>query len=84
MGTGISVAEVLWLGDDRCKDVSQVGAKAAHLSRLATLHLVPPAFAITAMEGGSELPPRLDDAIRRAYRELGATTRNPFTPVAVR
>jgi pyruvate,water dikinase len=84
MRAGISVAEVLWLGDDRCMDVSQVGAKAAHLSRLATLHLVPPAFAVSAMEGGSPLPRDLEDAIRRAYRELAATARNPFTPVAVR
>ena len=65
-------------------DVSQVGAKAAHLSRLATLHLVPPGFAVSAMEGGSDLPPHLEDAIRRAYRELVAATRNPLTPVAVR
>lgn len=78
------MSEVLWLGDERCKDVTQVGAKAAHLSRLAALHLVPPGFAVSAMEGGSDLTPALEESIRRAYRELVAATRNPLTPVAVR
>lgn len=65
-------------------DASRVGAKAAHLSRLARLHLVPPGFAISAMEGGSGLGPDLEQAIRRAYRELVTMTRNPTPPVAVR
>jgi phosphoenolpyruvate synthase/pyruvate phosphate dikinase len=78
------VAELLWLGDRRCSDVAQVGAKAAHLSRLASLHLVPPGFAVTAMEGGSALPPGLETAIRAAYRTLTHMTRNNIAPVAVR
>lgn len=78
------VSEVLWLGDPRCANVAMVGAKAAHLSHLAGLHLVPPGFAITAMEGGSELPTDLEAAIRGAYRTLTRLTRNPVTPVAVR
>lgn len=76
--------DVLWLDDRRCQDVSQVGAKAAHLSRLASLHLVPPGFAVSAMEGGSALGPELEDAIRRGYRTLTSITRNRMTPVAVR
>ncbi|MSP21827.1 MAG: hypothetical protein EXR66_02210 [Dehalococcoidia bacterium] len=36
------------------------------------------------MDGGSELPPDLEEAIRRAYRELTAATRNLHAPVAVR
>lgn len=78
------MSEVLWLGDERCTNVVQVGAKAAHLSLLASLHLVPPGFAVSAMESGSELPADLEAAIRRAYRELVLATRNPQTPVAVR
>jgi pyruvate,water dikinase len=78
------VSELLWLGDPRCSDVARVGAKAAHLSRLASLHLVPPGFAITAMEGGSDLSPDLEAAIRAAYRALTEMTRNRATPVAVR
>lgn len=78
------MAQVLWLDDERCTDVSQVGAKAAHLSRLATLHLVPPGFAVSAMEGGADLAPALEDSIRGAYRALVLLTRNASTPVAVR
>lgn len=76
--------EVLWLGEPRCMDVRQVGAKAAHLSRLAALHLVPPGFVVTAAEGGTALPADVQNGVRRAYRELTQMTRNPLTPVAVR
>lgn len=62
----------------------RVGAKAAHLSRLAGLHLVPPGFAVSAMESGAEVAPALEHAIRAAYRDLVLRTRNPLVPVAVR
>ncbi|MFN8583762.1 MAG: PEP/pyruvate-binding domain-containing protein [Dehalococcoidia bacterium] len=76
--------EVLWLGDEACARTDQVGAKAAHLSRLANIHLVPPGFAVTAMESGSVLDAALEAAIRTAYRDLVLRTRNPLVPVAVR
>ncbi len=78
------MSRVLWLGSDECGDVSQVGAKAAHLSRLATLHLVPPGFAVSAMEAGAEVPLEFLEEIRRAYRDLTLAARDRLTPVAVR
>jgi len=76
--------DVLWLGDEECTRTDQVGAKAAHLSRLANIHLVPPGFAISAMESGVGLDGDLERAVRTAYRELIVRTRNPNVPVAVR
>lgn len=76
--------EILWLGDERCADGSLVGAKAAHLSRLAGTHLVPPGFAVSAMEAGADLAPALESAIRRSYRTLSGLARDAAAPVAVR
>lgn len=73
-----------WLGGERTLEVADVGAKAAHLSRLSFIHLVPPGFVITAIRVGDELPPTLEGGVRRAYRELVARTRRPNVPVAVR
>jgi len=78
------MSEVLWLEDEACASAGDVGAKAAHLSRLARLHLVPPGFAVSAMESGAELSTGLERAIRGAYRDLAVRTRNPHVPVAVR
>jgi pyruvate,water dikinase len=78
------VPEILWLGGARGLEVSRVGAKAAHLGTLATLHLVPPGFVISAMEAGSPIDANLENDIRAAYRTLAMQMRNPLTPVAVR
>lgn len=83
-GAGASVTEINWLGEDRCHDPARVGAKAAHLSRLASLHLVPPGFAMSAVPADEPLPDELVTRIRAAYRQLAALTRQPAPPVAVR
>jgi pyruvate,water dikinase len=74
---------IQWL-DDGTLDVGRVGAKAAHLSRLSRLHLVPPAFVMPAIQVGQELPTEIERDVRRAYRELVARTRRRNVPVAVR
>ena len=40
--------EVLWLGHADCHDIDRAGAKAAHLSRLASSYRVPAGFCIAA------------------------------------
>ena len=75
---------IAWLTEGELMEVAEVGAKAAHLSRLAKLHLVPPGFVLTAVEMGGDLPPGLERAIRQAYRDLVARVRRLDTPVAVR
>ncbi|MFQ6011243.1 MAG: PEP/pyruvate-binding domain-containing protein, partial [Nitrososphaerales archaeon] len=40
--------EILWLGETACHNVSIVGGKAAHLSRLASRNHVPRGFCISA------------------------------------
>jgi phosphoenolpyruvate synthase/pyruvate phosphate dikinase len=75
---------IAWLTEGELLEVREVGAKAAHLSRLARIHLVPPGFVITAVQMAGELPPRLEADVRQAYRDLVARTRFRDVPVAVR
>lgn len=78
------MAEVLWLQEERCAETSLVGGKVAHLSRLASQHLVPPGFVVSIMEGDEALLPELERQIRMAYRSLAVQTRTEDVPVAVR
>ena len=78
------MSEILWLGDERCHDVSLVGAKAANLSQLAEIHLVPPGFALSAVASSVGLTEDLATEVRRAYRMLAELSRLPNLRVAVR
>lgn len=75
---------IAWLTEGDPLDVADVGAKAAHLGRLALIHLVPPGFVLTAVEMGGDVPVDTASHVRRAYRALVARTRRPGVPVAVR
>jgi phosphoenolpyruvate synthase/pyruvate phosphate dikinase len=78
------VSEILWLGDERCDEVGLVGAKAANLSRLAELHLVPPGYALSAVQASQGLDAGLAEDVRRAYQELAARAGQRDPRVAVR
>ncbi|HJM74344.1 MAG TPA: PEP/pyruvate-binding domain-containing protein [Dehalococcoidia bacterium] len=78
------MSEILWLGDERCDDVGLVGAKAANLSQLAELQLVPPGYALTAVQASKGLDGTLAEDVRRAYQELGARAGQRNPRVAVR
>ncbi|MEE8422178.1 MAG: PEP/pyruvate-binding domain-containing protein [Dehalococcoidia bacterium] len=78
------MSEILWLGDERCGEVALVGGKAANLSQLADVHLVPPGFALTAVASSVGLTDPLADDVRRAYRGLGARIGMRAPRVAVR
>jgi len=78
------VSKILWLGEQRCDDVGLVGAKAANLSRLATVHLVPPGYALTAVQASEGLDDTLTEDVRRAYQELAARSGQRDPCVAVR
>lgn len=76
---------IRWLGDDDCHEMAIVGGKAASLSRLASLHSVPPGFAIPALPAvHSPLPDELVRAIGDAYRALGERCGVAEMAVAVR
>jgi len=79
------MSNVHWLGDDDCHHEAAVGGKAASLSRLATLHTVPPGFAISAMPAAEHtMAEALLSAIERAYRGLGERCGATHPAVAVR
>ncbi len=74
-----------WLGVAECHDAGVVGGKAAALSRLASLHRVPPGFAIPAAASYSRsIPPAVEGAVREAYIELAKRSAINDLPVAVR
>ena len=86
-----------WLGAAACHDARRVGAKAAHLSRLADGYPVPPGFCLVPADGadGDEAgaaPAASSDVLRGpvsdplavAYRALGARCGVPDPAVAVR
>jgi pyruvate,water dikinase len=82
-------ADILWLDHPDSTDVASVGAKAAHLSRLAALGSVPPGFSLTAgarARTGSalHLSPELRASLARAYAGLAAMTGAETPRVAVR
>jgi phosphoenolpyruvate synthase/pyruvate phosphate dikinase len=78
--------EIVWLGDPACHERDLVGGKAAHLSRLAATHLVPPGFCLTArfafdqLAHGAAPYQQMEDA----YRQLAARCGIESPPVAVR
>jgi pyruvate,water dikinase len=76
---------IRWLGDEDCHEHQAVGGKAASLSRFATLHPVPPGFAIAALSAElAALPDDLKTAIAAAYDALCARRDAANLPVAVR
>ncbi|MGH9173311.1 MAG: PEP/pyruvate-binding domain-containing protein [Vicinamibacterales bacterium] len=73
---------IRWLGNSECHDTLQVGAKAAHLSRLARIYRVPPGFCLAADafvqaavpgSGPDGLPAALQAAITESYARLAGT-----------
>lgn len=79
------MSHLRWLGDDDCHHETVVGGKAASLSRLASLHTVPPGFAIPALPASqASLPATLVRAIELAYRALGDGCGALHPAVAVR
>lgn len=76
---------IRWLGNDDCHHDSIVGGKAASLSRLASMHTVPPGFAIAAMPAaGPAMADTLLQAVEHAYRGLGERCGTSHPAVAVR
>lgn len=74
-----------WLGSETCHAQEAVGGKAATLSRWASVHQVPPGFAIEALSPQiAALPDPLAAAIDAAYRMLAERRGTPDLPVAVR
>lgn len=91
--------EVLWRGHADCHDVNRAGAKAAHLSRLASRYRIPLGFCLAAQASSqwtelidrtrpaSSTPgilPALSDALASAYRDLGEICGVADPSVAVR
>ncbi len=92
--------EILWLGQPECHDIEVVGGKIAHLSRLDSIHRVPPGFCLTAaafehgvtagpwtgrtLAYGLSLPSALRDLLADAYRRLASLCQAPEVSVAVR
>ncbi len=80
------MSEVHWLGHEACHETSAVGGKAASLSRLASLHIVPPGFAVPALEAKIDepLPGRVETSVRSAYALLAERIGEEAPSVAVR
>jgi pyruvate,water dikinase len=80
--------DILWLDQEECRDTSRVGGKAANLSRLASLHPVPPGFCVTAAAharwGGDRVPAGLFESLVAAYAALGERCGVEEPSVAVR
>jgi phosphoenolpyruvate synthase/pyruvate phosphate dikinase len=80
---------IVWLGEIEAHEVSRVGAKAAHLSRLATAHVVPDGFVLTAdaslsADSDGRLSTTQRAELAAAYAELARRTGITEPPVAVR
>ena len=91
--------EVLWLGHADCHDIHRAGAKAAHLSRLASSYRVPAGFCIAAeaysrwaelIDSGCPasptpcMPLALADALAAVYQDLADMCGDTDPSVAVR
>ena len=83
---GNAVSDVHWLGHEACHETSTVGGKAASLSRLASIHTVPPGFAVPALEAKIDepLPARVETSVRSAYALLAERIGEEAPSVAVR
>jgi phosphoenolpyruvate synthase/pyruvate phosphate dikinase len=75
-----------WLGAAGCHDAQRVGAKAAHLSRLADSFPVPPGFCLVpdAGHGAGDAPPTSPAVLGDAYQALGERCGVAEPAVAVR
>ena len=80
------MSHIRWLGDEDCHESIVVGGKAANLSQLASLHRVPPGFAMPAIQvnAGEPLPEQIIASLREAYRMLAERTAEAAPSVAVR
>ena len=88
------MAQIIWLDQAECQDVSSVGGKVANLSRLAAEHRVPPGFCLTTAafrqwaeceEGDSgEIPPELLRQLAELYAEMALRCDADQPSVAVR
>ncbi len=88
------MAQIIWLDQAECQDVSSVGGKVANLSRLAAEHRVPPGFCLTTAafrqwaqceEGDSgEIPPELLRQLDELYAEMALRCDADQPSVAVR
>jgi phosphoenolpyruvate synthase/pyruvate phosphate dikinase len=91
--------DVLWLGHADCHDLNRAGAKAAHLSRLASGYRIPPGFCVSAesycrwaefLDSGrptltsASLPLALSNALVSAYQDLAQMCGVAEPSVAVR
>ncbi|MCO5177990.1 MAG: PEP/pyruvate-binding domain-containing protein [Thermomicrobiales bacterium] len=84
-----SMPDILWLDDAAARDTNRVGAKAAHLSRLAQLHQVPPGFCLTADAHqtrtlSNRVSANLRASIAHAYQQLADRCGIAEPSVAVR
>src|SRR5215203_5582581 len=81
---------ILRLGDPACGDPTQVGGKAAQLSRLAAEHRVPAGFCLTAAAYRPDHPPEaplpaaLEAELAAAYGSLSAPRRSTRTGISPR
>ena len=88
------MAQIIWLDQAECQDVSSVGGKVANLSRLAAEHRVPPGFCLTTAafrewanceeDDSAEIPPELLRQLAELYAEMGQRCGSDQPSVAVR
>ena len=91
------MSEIVWLGDQECHDVEQVGAKAANISQIADGFNVPRGFALSvdafsrwseqAMAAGADVtnvPDDFKEHVANAYQQLADTVGEDSPAVAVR
>jgi phosphoenolpyruvate synthase/pyruvate phosphate dikinase len=91
--------DVLWLGHADCHDATRAGAKAAHLSRLASCYHIPPGFCISAESycrwaelidsdrpslTAASIPLALSKVVTSAYQDLAQICGVAEPSVAVR
>jgi len=93
---GVAVLNiVVWLNQPHCQEVSQVGGKAANLSRLAAAYRVPPGFCLTTAaytqwltatkaDATNPWPTQLHDTLAQAYGEMATRCALDTPVVAVR
>jgi len=79
------MSPIRWLGEEDCHEHEAVGGKAAVLSRYASVHPVPPGFAVAALPAAlPALPGHIQTAIGEAYATLSKRRSNGDVAVAVR
>lgn len=76
--------QIHWLGQSACCDSTQVGGKAANLSKLALRYPVPAGFCLAVQPCGHHAELEYHEPVLHAYRTLEQIVSQPEIGVAVR